>query len=199
MNAEAILVKIEEDAKLSAERILSDAQARAEAMKHASRKKIEDMHKATVSKAAEDSAELEQRMLRMAGLDERKLLLARKRDLIEEAFTIAREQVGGAPAAQKRQFFLAQLLKNAAGNETVVVGETRADWFDSSFIEDANRALATAGKNGGLTLAQERAAGCEGVVLKARGAETHCTFEAILTELRPQLELSVAAMLFDER
>ena len=199
MNAEAILVKIEEDAKLSAERILSDAQARAEAMKHASRDKIEDMHKAALNKAAEDSAELEQRMLRMAGLDERKELLAKKRQLIDEAFAMAANLLKQAPASQKRAFFLSQTVQNASGHETVALGDASTDWFDEAFLPEANRALEAAGKPGGLTLASQRVTGCEGAVLKARGAETHCTFEAILTELRPQLEQSVAALLFGER
>ena len=81
MNADAILIKIEEDARQTAERMLSDAHAKVNALKAASREKIEEMHAAMLQKATADAAELEQRMLRMASLDERKALLVQKRDL----------------------------------------------------------------------------------------------------------------------
>ena len=197
MNADAILIKIEEDARLAGERMLAEAQAKAEAMKAASREKIEEMHNAMLKKAATDSAELEQRMQRMAELDERKALLSQKRALIDQAFSKARDLLNGADADQKRTFFLSQVVNHASGDETLYLGDAAADWFDGGFLAAANQALVQQGKPGLLTLAPERAAGCEGVVLKARGAETHCTFDAILSDIRPELEQQVASMLFD--
>ncbi len=197
MNADAILIKIEEDARQTAERMLSDAHAKVNALKAASREKIEEMHAAMLQKATADAAELEQRMLRMASLDERKALLVQKRDLIDQAFAKARALLTGADATTRRTFFLSQVVNYANGDEVLFVGETAADWFDDAFLSDANRALAAQGKAGSLSLAPERLPTCEGVVLKARGAETHCTFDAILSDLRPELEQQVAAMLFD--
>ncbi len=198
MNADAILVKIEEDAKHSAERILSDAQTRAEAMKVASREKIEEMHKTMLAKVALDGAELEQRMLRMAELEDRKALLAQKRVLIQDTFAQAQAQLDHAGAEKKRAFFLSQVTRCASGEETLFVGDVHADWFDASFITDVNQSMVAAGKPGSITLAPEKAPDCQGVVLKANGAEIHCTFEAILTEIRPRLEQEVAALLFGE-
>ncbi len=198
MNAEAILVKIEEDARASAAQALADAQKKAEELKAASREKIEGMHKTMVSQAERDSEALGQRMLRMAELDDRKALLGKKRALIDEAFDLAYRRLTDAPAAEKRAFFLRQIAECAAGGETLIVGAQAADWFDAAFPAEANEALQKAGKPGKLTLAAGKREGCAGVVLSGGGAEIRCTFDALLEEARAGLEQQVATTLFGE-
>lgn len=198
MNAEAILAKIGEDAKETAGKILREAEAKAEAMKAASRAKLEQSRLATLAKAEEDSAELEQRMLRMEELDARKALLSRKRALIAEAFTLAGEHLSGLSAEEKRAFFLQQVTQNAAGNETLAVGDRNADWVNVGWLESVNQALTAAGKPGKLTQTNAPYQACEGVVLLANGAEIHCTFEALLEEARIEMEQPVAELLFEE-
>jgi len=198
MNAQAILSKIEEDANLTADRLLSDAQAKSAELKAASRDKIETMHQAMLAQAERDSKELEQRMQRMHELDERKALLGKKRELIDEAFALAGEQLAKAPAAEKRAFFLKQTVACAHGNETLIPGADAADWLDDAFVAEANAALAAAGKAGELALSGERRAGCTGVILATSGAEIRCTFDAYMEEARAELEQQVADILFAE-
>ena len=198
MNAQAILIKIEEDAQETAARLSNDAKAKAEELKTASREKIEGMHKAILAQAQKDSAELEQRMLRMAELDARKALLTQKRALIDKAFTLAAQMLEAMPAAEKRTFFIAQVVQNARGHETVVIGETDANWFDDRFLAYANAALALAGKPAALTLAAERQPGFTGLTLNANGAQLRCTLDALLDEARTQMEQQVADQLFSE-
>ena len=196
MNAEAILIRIEEDAKQTAERLENEAKIRSEELKIASREKIEAMHSAMLMQAEKDSAELEQRLLRMAELDDRKAFLKRKRDMMDQAFELAYEKMLAAPALEKRAFFLRQTVRLASGQETLAIGDVAADWLDGSFLTEANQTLLHAGKPGNLKLSQERVPGCAGVVLQGSGSETRCTFEAFLEELRPELEQKVASELF---
>ncbi|NLI20346.1 MAG: hypothetical protein GX418_02175 [Clostridiales bacterium] len=198
MNAEAILIKIEEDAKEAAARIAGEARVKAEALTAASREKIEGMHKAALSQAERDAAEMEQRMLRMAELDDRKALLGKKRALIDETFVKAGELLLAAPAAQRRALFLGRIAACAGGTETLSVGALGADWFDGNFLTDANAALAAVGKPAGLTLAADRRPDCAGVVLTQSGAEIHCTLDAFLEEARADMEQPVATELFGE-
>ena len=198
MNAQAILAKIEEDAKAGAAKTLDDAKVKADALKAASREKIEGMHAAMLSQAERDSAAMEQRMQRMAELDDRKELLAKKRTLMDEAFALAGEKLAAAPAKEKRAFFLKQVEQCAAGGETLIIGAEGAEWFDDGFAADANKALQQAGKEGGLTLSPEKRAGCAGFILAAKGAEVRCTFDALLEEARAGLEQQVAEVLFGE-
>lgn len=197
MNAQAILDQIAVDAQASAARIREEAAARAEEMKAASRAKIEGMHEALVAQARKDGDELGERMVRMAGLEARKELLAQKRALLDEAFLRARAGLSAKPVAQKRAFFLRQIARAARGDEALAVS-ANADWLDGAFLADANAALAAAGKPGQLSLAADRPAACEGVVLRQNGTEVRCTFEAMVDEARSALEQQAAATLFEE-
>ena len=198
MNAQSILSKIEEDANLTADKLLSDAQVKSTELKAASREKIEAMHKAMLAQAERESKELEQRMIRMHELDERKALLGKKRELIDEAFALAKDQLAKSPAAQRRAFFLKQAVACACGNETLILGAEASDWFDDAFVADVNAALVAVGKPGELTLGSERRPGCTGVILATRGSEIHCTFDANMEEARAELEHQVAELLFHE-
>lgn len=196
MNAQAILNQIEADARETALKTLADAQTKAEEMKKTSREKIEGMHKALLSQAQTEGDALEQRMLRMAELEERKELLAKKRALMDEAFEMAGKKLSAASNTDKRVFFLRQLLAFATGGETLEIGGKNAGWFDDHFLSDANAALLKAGKPAGLTLAPEKRAGCEGFLLITGGAEICCTFSALLEDARANMEQAVATDLF---
>ncbi len=196
MNAQAILDKIGLDAQETAQRIAEEAKARCDQLKAASRTKIEAQHAAMLAQAQRDSDELAQRMTRMAELDDRKALLEKKRALIDAAFARAAEMLAATPVAEKRAFFLKQIVRFATGGEALAVSENAA-WFDAAFLADANRALAEAGKPAGLTLAEDRPSGSEGITLRAGGAEVRCTVAVMLDEARAAMEQQVAAELFD--
>ena len=196
MNAEAILIKIGEDARATAAKLQSDAQAKAEEMKATSRAKIEGMHQAMLAQAEKDGAELEQRMLRMAELDDRKALLTQKRTLIDEAFAQASAKLVAASATDKRAFFLTQIVRYADGSETLAIGQTAADWASGNFLAEANEALKLAGKSGNLTLDIATQPEGVGFLLVSHGAEIRCTFDALLDEVRTVLEQTVATELF---
>ena len=198
MNAQAILIKIEEDAKETAGRIKADATARAEERKAASREKIEGMYQAMLAQAAREGDELEQRMLRMAELDARKALLQKKRALMDEAFERAAALLAELPNPEKRAYFQKQIVRCATGSETLRVGDRQAGWYDDAFIAEVNRALEGAGKPGKLVASGTPYPGCTGVVLLTGGAEVHCTMEAALEEARVYMEQQVAAELFTQ-
>ncbi len=197
MNAQAILDQIAADAQASAERIKTEAAARADELRTLSRVKIEGLHTALVLKAREDGDALGERMVRMAGLEARKELLAQKRALLDESFARARASLSAKPVAQKRAFFLRQIARCAYGDETLAVSES-ADWLDERFVSDANAELVAVGKPGNLTLAADRLTGSEGILLRRNGTEVCCTFDAMLEEARAAMEQQVAATLFVE-
>ena len=198
MNAQAILIKIEEDAKEAAAKLSSDAKAKAEEMKAASSTRIDGMHQTVLAQAAKDSLELEQRMLRMAELEDRKTLLAKKRALIDDTFQAAKALLLATSASEKRAFFLSQIVRSATGLETLAIGDQAMDWFDADFINDANAALKAAGKTGSLVLSEQHVPHCEGIVLSHGGSEIRCTFDTLLDEARAGLEQKVATELFGQ-
>ena len=107
MNADAILKRIEQDARQSAEATMDDARKRAEALSAARREKLSQEDEAAMAQARKDALALDDRLQRMAELDARKALLAEKRRVLDEAFALALEKMRKMPAARAMTFFRA--------------------------------------------------------------------------------------------
>ncbi len=196
MDAQAILTKIEQDAKETAQKVLSDAREKARMMKLEAQAKVEAQQKTMLRQAEQDCAQMEERMLRMADLEDRKQLLKQKRDVIDLAFQMAKETLERTEPARRRAFFLAHAVRFAAGTETLIVGTDHAEWFDDGFLADANAALQAMNKPGKLQLSAERRKGCAGLVLAQNGAEVRVTLDALVEEARTELEQAAAQTLF---
>ncbi|MBN1777650.1 MAG: hypothetical protein JW811_05965 [Clostridiales bacterium] len=198
MDAQAILTKIEADARDAAEKVLGDAQEKAKTMTLEAQQNRGMLKSAMLAQAEQECAQMEERMHRMAELDDRKAMLAKKREVISEAFALAKEKLQKTKPRDRRAFYLRKVADFAVGEETLIVGKDGADWFDDGFVSDANKALKAAGKPGSLSLQKERMDGCAGVVLSHRGAQVRITFEALLDEAQGELEQAAAQVLFSE-
>lgn len=196
MNAQAILDQILADAKENASAILNDANDRAAQMRKASEKKIAEARAAAASQAEADAVVDKQRMERMAELDERKRILSDKRALIDRAFEGALARMKAMPAAQARSYLLDVVVSVAGGTEKVIVGAENDSWFDDSFVASANEALSAQGKPGRLTLETGRKSGVSGLILAQRDTEINCTYDALLSSRRLEMEAEVAQVLF---
>ncbi len=198
MDAQAILTKIEQDAKDAAQKVLADAQEKAKAMTLEAQQTRDMLKKTMLAHAEQESQQLEERMHRMAELDNRKAMLALKRSVIDEAFALAKDKLEQTKAGEQRAFYLRKIAEYAAGTETLIVGAEHADFLDDAFVADANQALKAAGKPAELTLQSEREAGYAGVILSHKGAQVRISFTALLDEARAELEQAAAQVLFDE-
>ena len=198
MDAQAILTKIEQDARDAALRIQAEAQEKANSLIAEAQARRETQENTMLSQAEQECARMEERMRRMADLDNRKAMLQRKREVIDAAFTRASEMLSQAKPADRRAFYLRQAVRFAHGEETLIVGAEGADWFDGAFLGDLNQALQSAGKPGKVQLAAERRNGCAGVMLSQKGAEVLITFDSLLDEARPTLEQIAAQTLFTD-
>lgn len=196
MNAQAILDKILQDAKESASATLRDADDRAKEMEAAADKRIAAARAKTEAQARQDAEAATARMQRMAELDERKLLLADKRRMMDRAFELALAKMKAMPAKQARAFLLDALTELAEGGETLIVGADNDGWMDGQFLQDANAALAAKGKTAALTLGSEKRKGVSGLILAKHDTEINCTYEAFLTSERLEMEAQVAQTLF---
>lgn len=196
MDARAILTKIDEDAREASRKVLDDARARAKAMREASAAAIEKQRADALARAEADAGETEKRMQRMAELEDRKALLAAKREVIDRAFNDALSRLRALPKDKCRAFLLGQLLSLAQGGETLLIGAQSDGWFDSAFVEEANAGLKKNGKTGVITLGAEHVPGT-GFALQKDGARVNCTLEALVEGSRHDMEADVARVLFD--
>ncbi len=198
MDATAILNKIQADAKDAAAAILRDAREKAAAQTRAAEERVETARERARKQAAADAEGATARMTRMAELEERKLLLADKRQMISRAFDMALAGMEAMDAAEAQRFLVAVIAEVADGDEMVIPGAQHCTWLDDGFLAKANSALQAAGKPGKLKLSAEKREGVSGLVLQKGETETNCSYAALLESSRLQLEASVAAILFPE-
>lgn len=197
MNADAITARILEDARKSASQTLREAESRTAALRAEDERRRADQLERAMEQARKDSAELRDRMLRMAELDQKKELLGAKRGVIDLAFEAALENMRAMPAHRARAFMEKRLVEFSEGDERVIVSEGDEATFDQSFIDQVNATLEKAGKSCALALSGEIRPLGGGLILSRGGMEVNFTYPSILAERRPALEAEVAAILFE--
>ncbi|MEG0766358.1 MAG: hypothetical protein RR482_01460, partial [Clostridia bacterium] len=196
MNADAILARIDEEARNAASVSLHEAQQRAEEMRNASEARIDGMRKAALAQAQRDAVEMNDRMRRMAALEERKALLAAKREIMDCAFDEALHRMQKMENAQAQAYVLRILHQVAQGDEAIAVGKPMPAWADQAFLDQVNAQMRATGRPGTMHWAEEQRAIKSGFLLLSKGMELNCTFEAMLHVQRMSLEAEVATLLF---
>ncbi|MEA4899609.1 V-type ATP synthase subunit E [Bacillota bacterium Meth-B3] len=194
MNAQAITEKIIEEARAAAADVLREASEKIDRIHAEAEREAERKREAAAELADAQAAQLRDRMLRMAELDQKKALLKVKREVIDEAFGDALARMHKMDADQKKDFFERLLLAASEQGEQLVVGRADRALFDEAYMTRLNAALRKAGKPP-VELSDEVGDG-GGFVLRRGGLAVSCTFESVLDEQRPRLEAEVAAALF---
>ncbi len=203
MGAQQILDTILLDAELDAQRAVDEAKAVADDV----RRTLLDAAQATVAdieaKAAAEAAELEQRQLLTAGIEARKLSLAKKRALLDDVFAQAKDALR-ALDGEKYRALVTKLVVDGAqtGRETLVVptGElnryTKPYLGGKTMLELLNEALTAAGKTGGLTLGDAAGDFAGGVRLVGEKSDVDCSFGTLVDAFRDGQEAAVFSLLF---
>ena len=195
MNAQAITEKIIEDARNAAAQTLREAAERVDRIRALAQAEAEQKHESFVKQADIQAAQMRERMLRMAELDQKKALLKVKRDVIDEVFADVYQRMQKMSVAQKQNYFERMVLSASEDGEQIIADKGDRGLFDATYIARLNAALTKAGKKP-VTLSDEVRDLGGGLVLKRSGMEINCTFASVLNERRPGLESDVAAELF---
>lgn len=194
MNADTIARRIVEDARKAAQEAVDAANARAEEARKAAAAEVEKKREAALARADEDAARQRENALRMAELDQRKALLAMKREMIDSAFAQALEALIAMPVEQARAVNMRLLLDAAEGEMELVVAQADEAIFSAEFLAEANRNLAAKGAR--VRLAAQRKPARGGFILRRGGMEISCEYAALVARVRPLWETDVAQMLF---
>lgn len=195
MDVTPITQKIQENARLTAEGYLSEARARITDLQESADEIILAAQQQATEDARRDGEAMEKNMRRLHELDMRKHLLEMKRSLLDESFDQALAALRAQGKDKLRALFLQQVAQSAQGDEQLAVGAISPEFFDDSFVKDANALLQKGGKPAGLTDSGQRRKGVCGVILQGQGVETYCTLETLLDAQRADLEPAVAGIL----
>jgi len=196
MNVQNILSRIEATANEDAQALLTQARERALRLEEQTQLKIEEERLAAVEEAKARAADVAQRLKSEAALQTRKDDLADKRAVLEEAFAQALAKMNHLPEETARKHGLDLLLRIGQGDEEIIPS-AQSSWCDENFIAQVNKAFAESGRMGGFALSKSpRDLPSGGFILKKRGMEQNCTYQALLALQRIELEQEVAARLF---
>ncbi len=181
--------KVKDEAEASANKIGQEASDRATTIR-------EEILRDARAKAREDR----QRGLIMANLGSRKQALAAKQALIEEAFEGAKAGLAGLGDREYLKLINKVLLEAVeSGDELIIVSTKDRPRISPSFLEAINHSLIRKGKKARLRLSKETRDIKGGVILSSARCETDCSFETLIRELRDDLEIEVARILFGEK
>lgn len=196
LNIHPIVQLIQEEARATAEKLMSGARDRAAAISEYASQRVEEHKEETMARARGEADVLEDRMRRLAMLEVRKDLVAQKRALIEQAFEQAIDRLNATPQERLTAFMADLLVRHAQGTEEVAAGAVNDSFFTDGFLDAANQRLQQMGKPGKLILDDRRVPGVCGLIIKGASSQTHCTFAALMETRRDELEAQVASLLF---
>lgn len=181
--------KVKDEAEASASKIGQEASDRATTIR-------EEILRDARAKAREDR----ERSLIMANLESSKQVLAAKQALMDEAFERAKARLVGLGDREYLKLIEKVLLEAVeSGDEVIIVSTKDRSRISPSFLEGINRSLISKGKKARLRLSKETRDIKGGVILSSGRSETDCSFETLIRELRDDLEIEVARILFGEK
>lgn len=195
MKAEAILNKIDEDAKDLSSEILNEAKTKVNQMQINSNKKIADLEAKAQAQVQADANQIRKQMQSISELEFKKEVLQQKRLLIDKSFEEALVKLRNLPLEQIKQKVVEVILDQAEGGQTISIGEVCPQWFNNDVLNSINEKLKAEGKEA-LTNSGNTVKNCVGAVLSKEGVDTNCTLEALLENIKNYIENDVAAKLF---
>ena len=209
MGAEAILEKIRKNAEEEAAALAKQGEENAEAAAGKIRADAEAEAAAILENARQRAEELEKRERLMAGLQIRKNTLAARRAVMDEAFSLAGEQLADLPK-ERWEALITRLLLEAAETGAEIMEVPAADrekyeWTpegnlpiigEKSFFKRLNAALKESGREGKLTLADAPANVIGGFRLMGPVYDVDASFDALLSQAREDWEQEIYRILY---
>ena len=198
MGIEQIVAKIIDEAREKAAAIRADLEAKVATSEK--RWQEEESHRRSEASEALQAATARERdrLITAEKLEERKRRLALRRELVDEAFQMARAAFLDLPK-DKYKPLLAAMVASAAitGDEEVVLSKDDHSAMGKDVVDEANKLLKKRGLEGKLTLTDESGTQEKGAILRRSRVECRRTLDELLLEVREKIEGKVASVLFE--
>ncbi len=194
---EKITARIEADGAADAARIAEETKAQCDSIRQEGEKKAQEQYWEKIRQGVKATEDRSQRLGKTADMEARKSLLSCKQEIVATAFDQAENKLR-AMSGQAYVDFLAGLAVRAAvtGEEELVLAAADRATIGASVVEQANAALAAAGKPAGLTLAAEIGSFSGGLICRKGSVSVNCTIDALMAQAREDMASQVAGELF---
>lgn len=192
---EKITGQIGADAQREIDALLAEAAAQARRVSAQAAERAEAEAEELLRRGREEAARREDQAGRVHALEERKLLLGAKGEMVAQAFDRALDALVSLDDAAYISL-LAGLAVRASrtGAEQVLFSQRDRNRVGKAVVTRANEML---GAKGTLTLAEGTSAIRGGLILVDGNVETNCSLETLVHSRQEDLESQVAKVLFD--
>ncbi len=189
-----LIEKIVEEARVDAEKTVSDARDKADALRRESQARVEEIKAQGEEKASRLETDIVFRAKKNAELDAKREYLAIKHKVIDKAFARALQEMRSMNAADSTELMKKLLFKEAEGGEDIIPSKTHA-YIIASVIPEINSMLAKEGK-APVTLKKESEDIPDGFIIRGAGYIKTCTFEELLSDVKEREIGAVCDILF---
>lgn len=184
-----ITKRIADEGERTAREIIAAAEADVRAVRDEYAEKAEGIREKILARAGKDAEDAAFRIESSASADARRASLAKKQELISEAFGKAEKKLSSLSGDELISALSSLAIRAAAGES----GELILSEKDISLKE---KILAKCSENKGITVSEETHSLGGGFIFKRGNTEINCTFARLVGELRDELQLEVAEILF---
>jgi len=199
MGLEDILKIIREKAEKEAQELIKQAEKEREMRISEAEEEAKKIKKEYLKESRRKAEEEKKRKIIRIRAEEKKRILNLKQKILDETFGQAREELGDL----KKEEYLslikkALLLSIDSGCQEIIVSPRDKAWMKEEFINEVKRELARRGWKEKLSLRAGLSEEERGFILKKEGMEINCTFSNLFQNLRDELEIEVAQILFGQ-
>ncbi len=192
-----IIEKIRKDTSDQVNGILSEAKKEADSLLKEAEGRGEKEAESLLKKGKADAAHRLHRMEQVASVQARKVLLAAKRDIINEVFVSALDELANLPDKEYADLLKKMVADEAVtGDEEVLLHASDAGRFGKSWLADVNSKLSGMGKKGGIKFSSVNLEEKGGFVLEKGKVKINSTFISLVKSCRDSLEPKIAKILF---
>jgi V/A-type H+-transporting ATPase subunit E len=194
---EKILKAIEADAMANAEALLHQAKLEADEITEAAKNEADKKCAEIAAKSEMDVKAVLGRAESAALLQEKKKILDAKQQIIGNLITDARNSLAGLPNPEYTEIIL-KMVKKYAHNKSGKILFTAADKKRFPIDFEAKLQSALVGKTGAsLTISEEMILIDGGFILKYGDIEENCSFDALFSAAKEDLQDKVNTILFE--
>ena len=194
-NIESIVKKIADDAKLSAEQKIAEAQQEAQQIVSGYQAQADKIMQDAQAQAQKQASVIAERVESQSGLIRRNLMLQYKREAIEQAFQKSLEVLCAQDADKQVTLLSDAAVKYLSADAKVILNEKDKAAFGEKLVSEISRKLQAANKNYSVSLSADAGSMQGGMILAEGSIETNLSYEILVKNIRDELEGEVAKVL----
>lgn len=194
-NIESIVKKIADDAKLSAEQKITEAQQEAQQIVSDYQAQADKIMQDAQAQAQKQASVIAERVESQSGLIRRNLMLQYKREAIEQAFQKSLEVLCAQDADKQVTLLSDAAIKYLSADAKVILNEKDKAAFGEKLVSEISRKLQAANKNYSVSLSADAGSMQGGMILAEGSIETNLSYEILVKNIRDELEGEVAKVL----